>query len=242
MDSIASASVKYGSSRTRELLFRPLDLKFWLLATLGLSAGDPRQAEMCRLRPYYRGTRLLATMGVLIILPAFLIPFMAPFIGSGGALVLVVLYLVFVLAMCLASLFLEVSLDAVFAIGHEAGCGFSDAFRAFARFVREDPGNAAGYMGAKLLVDTGAMTIVSLFFLPALFTMVFILSSVLHTLQAGQAVSRATAFGGLALVAVFCAAAMLASGLLSVPLSAFYGYYTEETVRRICPVSYAARR
>ncbi len=233
MDSIASASVKYGSTRTRELLFRPLDLKFWLLATLGLSANDPRQAEMSRLRPYYRGTRLLATMSVLMILPAFLIPFTAPFIGPGGALVLVVLYLALALVLCLASLFLEVSLDAVFAIGHEAGCGFSESLRAFFRFAREDPGNAAGYMGAKLLVDMGAMMIVSLFCLPALFALVLVLSSVLRALQAGQAVSGPTTYGGLALVMALGFAAILATALISVPLSAFYGYYTEEAVRRI---------
>ncbi len=233
MDSIASASVKYGSSRTRELLFRPLDLKFWLRAALGVPANDPRQAEMARLRPYYRGTRLLATIGVLMVLPAFLIPFTTPFIGSNGALMLVVLYLVLVVALCLAGLFLEVSLDAVFAIGHEAGCGFSSALNSFFRFVREDPGNAVGYMGAKLLVDTGAMMIVSLFFLPALFTLILILSQVLHALRAGQAISGAATYSGLALVIVLFFAAALASGLLSVPLSAFYGYYTEEAVRRI---------
>jgi hypothetical protein len=233
MDSIASASIKYGSDRTRELLFRPLDIKFWLLATLGLSAGDPRQAEMSRLRPYYRGTRLLATMAVLIVLPAFLIPFTTPFIGSGGALVVVVIYLALVLALSFLSLFLEACLDAIFAIGHGAGCGFSEALRAFVRFAREDPGNAVGYMGAKLLVDMGAMMIVSLFFLPALFALILILSSVLHALQAGQAVSGTATYSGLALVLVLCFAAVIATALISVPLSAFYGYYTEEAVRRI---------
>lgn len=232
MDSIASASIKYGRDRTRELLFRPLDFKSWSRAILGLSSGR-LQAEMARLRPYYRGTRLLATLGVLMALPAFLIPLTTPLIGSGGALVLVVLYLVLVLGLCFVSLFLEVCLDAVYAIGHERACGFSEALKAFVNFTREDPGNAAGYMGAKLLVDMGAMMIVSLFFLPALFALVLILSSVLHALQAGQAVSSSATYTGLALVMVLCVAAVIATGLISLPLSAFYGYYTEEAVRRM---------
>ncbi|HTY90456.1 MAG TPA: hypothetical protein VMC84_04700 [Methanocella sp.] len=233
MDSILSASVRYGSMRTRELLFRPVDLAFWIKSALHLSAGDPRQAEIARLKPYYRGTRLLAAAALVLILPALIIPFMELFFGLSGAIIALVVYCILVLLLGFAGLFLEASLDAIFGIAHEAGYGFTRAAREFIGFVRGHPGEAVGYMGGKLLVDMGAMTAVSLFFLPALAAMILVLSSVLHTLEAGMAVTRMTALGGLGLVVLLSVAAVLATMLILVPLSAFYGYYTEEAVRRI---------
>lgn len=232
MGSIASASIKYGSKCTRELLFRPPDLKFWLRSSLRLSPGDPRQAEMDRLKPYYMGTRLLVALGMLMVLPAFLIPFSAPFVGFNGAMLLIVLYLALLILMSVAGMFLEVSLDAIFALRHETGSTFYGAVRMFARFASNNPGEALRYMGAKLLVDTGAMTVAMLFYLPSMFALIWLLSSVVHALEAGITVGP-MAFIGLALVAVLAVGAGIASMLMSVPLSAFYGYYTEEAVRRI---------
>jgi hypothetical protein len=134
--------------------------------------------------------------------------------------------------MSVAGMFLEVSLDAIFALRHETGSTLSDAVRTFARFTANRPGEALRYMGAKLLVDTGAMTLAMLFYLPCMFALIWLLSSVVHALEAGVTVGP-MAFVGLALVAVLAIGAGIASMLMSVPLSAFYGYYTEEAVRRI---------
>lgn len=233
MDSIASASVKYGSRRTRELLFSPPDVKFWLSSALRLSANDPRQAEMDRLMPYYRGTRLLAVLGMLMILPAFLIPFTAPFLGFSGALTLVAIYFILLIVACVAGMFLEISLDAVLALKHETGSSFYSALKTFIRFATDEPGQALRYMGAKLIVDTGAMTLAIMLYLPAMFALIWLLSSIVHTLERGDTVAMSSAYLGLAFVVILAIAAAVASALLSVPLSAFYGYYTEEAVRRI---------
>jgi hypothetical protein len=223
MGSIASASIKYGSKCTRDLLFRPPDLKFWLRWSLRLSAGDPRKAELDRLKPYYMGT---------MVLPAFLSPFMAPFVGFSGTLLLIVVYLALLILMSVAGMFLEVSLDAIFALRHETGSTLSGAVRTFARFASNRPGEALRYMGAKLLIDTGAMMVAMLFYLPSMFALIWLLSSAVHALEAGLTVGP-MAFVGLALVAVLAVGAGIASMLISVPLSAFYGYYTEEAVRCI---------
>lgn len=233
MDSIASASVKCGSINTQKLLFRPFDLKFWLQSALYIHSKDPRDAEMLRLRNYYRGTRLLAFLGILSILPMFLVPFTEPFIGMEGVILLLAAYMALLVFCGLVGMLLEVSLDPVFAFAYEMKIGLPEAIRMFIDFARKDPISAIGYMGTKLVIDMITMTLVTAFYLPALLAMILILLSVINTLQAGQMVSRSMAIESLALVAFLWIAAVFATRLVSVPLAAFYGYYTEEAVRRI---------
>ena len=233
MDSIASASIKCGSKRTRELLFRPLDVKFWLKSALYMPSNDPRDAEMKRLRHYYRGTRLLAFLGILAILPMFIVPFAEPLIGLDGVIKLLGAYFVLIVVCCFFGLLLELSLDPIFAMAHETKSGFFDAVKWFIDFAVRSPATAIGYMGTKFIIDMIAMTVVTLFYLPALLAMVLILLSVINTLQAGQMIAGTTAVGSIVLVAFLWAAAVFASMLVSVPLAAFYGYFTEEAVQRM---------
>lgn len=174
-NSTASAAIKYGSRRTRELLFEPLDLKFLILSSLPMNSKDPRSLELKRLMPYYRGTRALAMLAVLTLIPAFLLPFTMPFIGFNGVLALLAIYIAILIAVCIIGLFLEVSLDAILALKHENSISFSGATRIFLGYVRDNPGQVIRYMGAKLLIDTLLMTLVTLLYLPALFALFWLL-------------------------------------------------------------------
>ncbi len=233
MDSIASAAIKYGSLRTRKLLFEPFDWKFFLRSSLPIGSKDPRSIELRRLMPYYKGTRALAMLAVLMFVPPFILPFTVTIIGFDGVLYLLFIYIILFFAVNVAGLFVEVSLDPILALKYEKKASFLNALRIFYRYSRKNPGEAVKFMGAKLIVDSLLMTAVMLFYMPALFALVWLLSSIVHALTAGDTNIAVLAGLGFLAVIVLTLAAVLASIFITVPASAFYGYYTEETIRHL---------
>jgi hypothetical protein len=233
MDSIASAAIKYGSKRTRQLLFEPLDVKFILRSSLPIRSKDPRSLELKRLVPYYRGTRWLANLGILLFIVPFIIPFTMPFIGFSGVLSLLIIYIIIFVAVNVLGILVEVSVDAILALKHEKGISLSSASRIFFKYSRENPGQAARYMGAKLIVDTLLLSLVMLLYMPALYALVWLLSSIVHWLTIGASNVAGMALLGFLLVAVLALAAGILSAFIAVPAAAFYGYYTEEAIRHM---------
>jgi hypothetical protein len=233
MDSIASAAIKYGSRRTRELLFEPFDTGFMIRSWLRMGTNDPRTLELKRLRPYYRGTRALAWLGVLMFIPPFIIPFTMPFIGFSGIMYLLIAYIAVFIAVNVIGLFVEVGMDAILALEHERGTSFYDGTRTFLKFTMASPGQAIRYMGAKLIVDTLLLSFTMLLYMPAMFALIWVLSNLVHALTIHAPSAGIIAILGFLVVVVLALAAAFISMLISVPASAFYGYYTEEAVKRI---------
>jgi hypothetical protein len=233
MESIASAAIRYGSKRTRELFFEPLDVKFIYRSWLPMRSKDPRSLELNRLKPYYRGTRALALLAILMAVPPFIMPFAEPFIGMGGVISLLLVYLALFFAVNGIGLFVEVSLDPILAIAHERRISYYNAAWEFARYALKRPAQAAGYMGAKLVIDTVLLSITVFFYVPALLVLIRTLVYIVDTLTAGAQASVETITLGFLAVIVLAVAAVLLSILVSVPASAFYGYYTEEAVRHM---------
>jgi hypothetical protein len=233
MDSIASASIKYGSRRTRELLFQPFDWKFVMRTWLPLVSDDPRCLELQRLKPYYQGTRGLAWVAVLLMVPPFIIPFFEPLVGFTGIIYLLIAYIAVFIAVNVIGLFVEVSVDAIMALRHERHISVLKAARVFLGFSMAAPGQSMRYMGAKLIVDSLLLSATMLLYVPAMFALVWVLSYLVHALTAGASgVAMTTALGFLAVVLLGLAAVFF-SMLISVPASAFYGYYTEEAVKHM---------
>ncbi len=233
MDSITSAAIRYGSLRTRKLLFEPFDWRFFLRSSLPIGSNDPRSLELRRLRPYYKGTRALAILAALMFIPPFILPFTVPFIGFSGVLSLLFIYIILFFAVNVAGLFVEVCLDPILAIKYEKNCSFLKATKLFFRYSMNNPGQAIKLMGAKLIVDSLLMTVVMLFYMPALFALVWLLSAIVRGLTAGDPNIAVIAVLGFFAVFVLTLAAGLASIFITVPASAFYGYYTEEAVRHM---------
>ncbi|AFD01054.1 hypothetical protein Mtc_2321 [Methanocella conradii HZ254] len=231
MDSIASAAIKHASKRTRELLFQPLDLRFLALSSLRFPLNDRRSEELKRLTPYHKGTRILAMVAILMLLPALVLPFTSPIIGLNGVLALLFIYIAALIAVSIIVMPLEASLDAVLAIKYESGVSLSNAVRTFVGYALENPGQAASYMGAKLLLDMMLMTLVLLLFMPSLVTLIAIMLCLIKAVSAGASDVLGVAITGFLAAGALAMAAALLTMLLAVPISAFYGYYTEEAVR-----------
>jgi hypothetical protein len=75
----------------------------WLSVYVGqllrLNRADPVSAELRRIRPYYKGTRLLTAVGFAFILMAFILPFCVLFIDVQTFAIILLIYTVaFVLA------------------------------------------------------------------------------------------------------------------------------------------------
>ncbi|HTX44216.1 MAG TPA: hypothetical protein VMC61_05760 [Methanocella sp.] len=233
MDSVASAAIQYGSKRTRELFFEPLDVKFIYRSWLPPGSRDPRSRELKRLKPYYRGTRALAWLAILMAVPPFIMPFTSPFIGMGGVVSLLVAYVALFFAINGMGLFVEVGMDPILAIAHEKRISFYKAAGEYLEFTATKPAQAAGYMGAKLIIDTVLLSTTVFFYMPALLVLIRTLLYIVDTLTVGAPASAVIIVLGFFAATVLTVAAALASMFVSVPASAFYGYYTEEALRHM---------
>lgn len=230
----SSSAVRRAVKRTHELLFTPFDLKFLIYASswLTVSRGSgSRFQELRRLRPYYRGTRQLSILAVLLVLLSLVLPLSVPFVGIDGFAKLLILYVVLVIVVTIASILIESVMDAVFAFKHESGCSLAEAVRMFIRYYRADPAFMIEYMILKQVVDTVLMTLVMALYLPAMLVMIAMLQSLIVSVSAGERDVMGLALPWLAVIAILLLLAILVTGLLSAPMSAFYGYYTEESVR-----------
>lgn len=166
-----------------------------------------------------------------MLLPALVLPFTSPIIGLNGVLALLFIYIAALIAVSIIVMPLEASLDAVLAIKYESGVSLSNAVRTFVGYALENPGQAASYMGAKLLLDMMLMTLVLLLFMPSLVTLIAIMLCLIKAVSAGASDVLGVAITGFLAAGALAMAAALLTMLLAVPISAFYGYYTEEAVR-----------
>ena len=229
----AADSLKYAGLKTRQLLL-PFSLKKWLGSYLKLSGiggkDDAVSAEMRRLRVYYRGTSLLAKAALLFVVLGFFLPFTVVFVGMEGFFVLLIAYIGLMVLLSVIGLVLEVALDAVFAMQHEGKTSFRQASRDLISFLMHRTGLVGGYMLIKLVIDMFLMTAVMAMFIPAMIGAMALMLYVIDAVQAGVDV-RSVATYGLIIVLVLGLLGFLATILISVVASAFYGYYTEHAVR-----------
>lgn len=232
MSSTASVAIKYAGKRTREMFLARHGIRFWIAATTGLMRyEDADLAELRRLKPYYRGTKALAYLVILMVIPAFLIPFSVGFVGFGGFFKLLILYILAWVVITLLGIVLEVVLDAVFAIKHESRGSYGSALKTFIGYVRAKPADAVKYMAAKLIVDSVLMMVMTALYLPAMYGLVALLAYLIHAVTTGDpnvAIIMVSGFIGLIILAL---GAAVISMILSVPISAFYGYYTEISIK-----------
>lgn len=230
----SSSAVRHAAQRTRELLFMPMDLKFLLYVSTWLTVSrghGPKFDELRRLRPYYRGTRQLSNLAVLLVLLSLTLPFSVPFVGMRGFATLLLLYIVLIIVVTIASILVESVMDAVFAIEYESGCSLPEALRAFVRYYKVDSAFMIEYMVLKQVVDTVLMTLVMALYLPAALAMIAMLQSIVSAISSGETGIPGLMVPWLAAIAALLLLALLITALLSAPMSAFYGYYTEEAVR-----------
>ncbi|MCD1296001.1 hypothetical protein CUJ83_13440 [Methanocella sp. CWC-04] len=239
-DSMASRAVKNTSKSIKELLFSPFDIIFLLRAyfvtSLRLKSDDGRILEMQRLKPFYRGTRLLTGMGLILIAAAFLLPFSVIFVGMDGFWKLLIAYMAVFFIFSIAGIVLEAALDAVFALMYVHKFSFTTAVSKFINYTRSNPGDSVKYMGVKLLLDISFMTVILGLFMPMMIEAIIVMLKITAEVQAGTADVGSIAFSGLAIVTILGALAFLSSMILSVPISAFYGYYTENAVKDMMPI------
>lgn len=228
----AGLAAKNAWQRTWKLLFpfRPgrwLSVYFSLLARR--SESDPAIAELQRLRPYYRGTRLLTAAGFALILLAFILPFSVLFVSIDVfGLILLVYAVTFVLA-SLLGMAVQSAMDAVFALQHERHLTFREALSVYRSLMRSRGDLTLGYMAIKMAVDFSLSTLALLFFLPALLMAMYLMVYVMNAVQDGVDVGS-TPYLGLLLVILLAVLGFVATLLIALPATAFYGYYTEEAV------------
>ena len=230
----SSSAVRCAVKRTRELLFTPFDLRLLLYASSWLTASrgqGPKFQELRRLRPYYRGTRQLSNLAVLLVLLSLVLPFSVPFVGMDGFVELLILYIVLIIVVTIASILVESVVDAVFAIQFERKSSLKEATRIFIRYCRADSAFMIEYMIIKQVVDTVLMALVMALYLPAVLEGIAMLQSLVVSVSAGDRDVMGLAMPWLAAIAILLLLAILVTGLLSAPMAAFYGYYTEESVR-----------
>lgn len=229
----AADSLRYAGKMTRQLLL-PFSLKKWLGAYMGLSGfgrkDDRLVVELRRLRDYYRGTSLLAKAALLLVVLCFFLPFTVVFVGMKGFFVFLIAYLVVVLLLSLVGIILEVALDAIFALQHEEKSSLGKAAGTFVSLLGRRTGLVGGYMLIKLVIDMFLMTAVLAMFIPALIGAMAVMLYVINGVQAGLDV-RSDATYGLVIVLVLASLGLLATLLITIFASAFYGYYTEHAVK-----------
>jgi hypothetical protein len=229
----AGLAAKNAWQRTRKLLF-PFRPSRWLsiyIRQLARRDGpDPATAELRRLRPYYRGTRLLTAAGFALILLAFILPFSVLFVSVDVfGLILVVYAVTFVLA-SLLGMVVQSAMDAIFALQHELRLTFREALRVYRSLLRSRGDLTLGYMAIKMSVDFSLSTLALLFFLPALLTAMYLMVYVMNAVRDGVDAGSAP-YLGLLLVILLAAGGFVATLLIALPATVFYGYYTEEAVR-----------
>ncbi len=183
------------------------------------------------MRPYYRGTRQLSNLAILLVLLSLVLPFSVPFVGMDGFVRLLILYLILIIVVTIASILIESVMDAVFAIQYERRCSLKEATGTFIQYCRTDTAFMIEYMIIKQVVDTVLMTLVMALYLPAMLVMIAMLQSLIVSITAGARDVMGLAMPWLAVIAILLLLAILVTGLLSAPMAAFYGYYSEESVR-----------
>jgi hypothetical protein len=229
----AGLAAKNAWLRTRRLLF-PFRPGRWLSIYVGqlirYDSPDPAAVELRRIRPYYRGTRLMTAAGFVLILLAFILPFSVLFVSIDVfGLILIAYAVTFVLA-SLLGMAVQSAMDAVFALQHERRLTFGEAVSAYRSLMRSRGDLTLGYMAVKMAVDFSLSTLALLFFLPALlmamYLMVYVMNGVTDGVDLGS-----TPYMGLLLVALLAFLGFVATLLMALPATAFYGYYTEEAVK-----------
>lgn len=228
-------AVREASSRTKELLLAPANIKFLAYAfvamPLNLAGKNARLKELERLKPYYTGTRLLASLGIILIAASFLLPFTVLFAGMEGFFKFLIAYILIVLIASIAGIFLEATLDAVYAIKYEKGIKFSKASNQFISYIKKDPVNGFKYMAIKLIIDISIMTLILALYMPALIVAIFFMLYVIREVSAGSTGYQTAALTGMLVAALLAGLALFITAIISIPVSAFYGYYTEESIR-----------
>jgi hypothetical protein len=229
----AGLAAKNAWLRTRRLLF-PFHPGRWLSIYIGQlirqDSPDPAAVELRRIRPYYRGTRLMTSAGFLLILLAFILPFSVLFVSIDVfGLILIVYAMTFVLA-SLLGMAVQSAMDAVFALQYERRLTFGDAVSAYRSLMRSRGDLTLGYMAVKMAVDFSLSTLALLFFLPALLMAMYLMIYVMNGVKDGIDLGS-TPYLGLVLVALLVLLGFVATLLLALPATAFYGYYTEEAVK-----------
>jgi hypothetical protein len=229
----AGLAAKNAFTRMRRLLF-PFRPMRWLSVYAGqllrLNRVDPVSAELRRIRPYYKGTRLLTITGFAFILLAFILPFCVLFVDvETFALILIVYAVAFVLA-SLLGMAIQSGMDAIFALQQQRGLTFRQAVREYRSLMGSHSDLTLGYMAVKMAVDFSLSTLALLFFIPmllfAMYLMIFIANGVRDGIDLGS-----TPYVGLVVVAALGLLGLVATLLIAFPATVFYGYYTEEAVR-----------
>jgi hypothetical protein len=229
----AGLAAKNAWLRTRKLLF-PFRQGRWLSACLGQivwrSSADPTVTELRRLRPYYRGTRLLTAAGFVLILLSFLLPFSVLFVSFEVFGIILVAYAVIFILASLLGMGVQSAMDAVFALQHEHRMTFSEAVSTYRSLMRSHGDLTLGYMAVKMAVDFSLSTLALLFFLPALLMALYLMVYVVNGVPEGVDLGS-TPYLGLVLVVLLAILGFVATLLITLPATAFYGYYTEEAVK-----------
>jgi hypothetical protein len=229
----AGLVAKNAWQRMRRLLF-PFRPRRWLAVYITQIARsdstDPLIVELRRLRPYYRGTRLLTATGVLLIVAAFILPFCVLLVEPGTFTLILIAYAITFVTASIVGMIIQSGLDAVFAIQHERKLTFRQALLAYRSMVRSRGDLTVGYMSIKLAVDFSLSTLALSFYLPALlvamYLMIYVTNSILGYTEMGL-----TPYIGLIAVIMLAFLGFVATLLLTLPATAFYGYYTEEAMK-----------
>ena len=231
----ARLAAKNAWLRTCKLLF-PFRPRRWLTLYFGQRMkrydADPGVAEMRRIRPYYRGTRILTSAGIVLVLLAFVIPFCVVFVDWGTFVIILVAYALLFLFSSLAGMVVQSAMDAILALQHERKLSFGAAVKAFGSVAAANPDLALGYMSIKMAVDFSLSTLALALFLPALLGAMALMVYVTDAVQDGIDLGTGP-YLGLGAVAALAALGFAAVLLITVPAAAFYGYYTEEIIRYV---------
>lgn len=234
MSQSATDSLRYAGLKARELLL-PFGMGKWVAIYLRVSRGrgdDPVAGELLRLRNYYKGTRLLAKAGLAFVLLGFLLPFTVVFTGMEGFFILLAIYVLFLILLSGASVVLEMVLDPVFALQYEEKSTLGKETGHFLSIARKKPLLVGSYMGIKLFIDMFLMNAILALFFPMLVVAMKLMLYLLEAVPQGVDV-RQTAYAGMAGIVILTLLGLLATALVIVFASAFYGYYTEHAVRQM---------
>ncbi len=211
-----------------------MDLKYLLFSSSWMTvrrSQDPRSHELRRLRPYYKGTRQLSGVAVFMVLLSLLLPLTVPFVRMEGFVNLLILYIILIIVVVIGSILIESVTDAIYAIQFERRCSLKEAIAAFIRYYKADTAYMIEYMIIKQVVDTVLMTLVMALYIPAALEAIVMMQSLIIAVTAGERDVAGLATPWLVAITISLILAMLVTSLLSAPMAAFYGYYTEESVR-----------
>jgi hypothetical protein len=229
----AGLAAKNAWGHMRHLLF-PFRPRQWLAVYVTQmtrkTSTDPLIIELRRIRPYYRGTRLLTAAGFLLIATAFVLPFSVLLVDPGTFTLILMVYAVTFVTASIVGMVIQSGMDAVFAIQHERNLTFRQAVQAYRSLMRSRGDLTIGYMSIKLAVDFTLSTLALSFYLPALlvamYLMIYVTNAIVSHVEMGS-----TPYVGLLVVALLALLGFVATLLLTLPATVFYGYYTEEAVR-----------